>query len=113
MSVPGTYRRLLTALRRKLGSDKDKFFADYVRNQFRARSGLQEPASFSKLLTLADEYALHLDKTTAHTDMLKRYNITVNADTSQRAQVQSIANKVGLTVPEQAEEAPRSAAPGS
>lgn len=112
MSVPGTYRRLLTALRRKLGA-KDQYFADYVRTQFRARSHLQRTDEFKKLLTLADEYALHLDKTTAHTDMLKRYNITVSADTSQRAQVQSIANRVGLTVPEQVEDAQRSATPGS
>jgi hypothetical protein len=100
MSVACTYRRLLSSIKRKVGQTHNTYFTDYVRTQFRASANVGKVQA-DGLLVLAQEFSQHLDETTKHTEVLKRYNITVNLDSSQRRQVEHIAKRVGLVVPTQ------------
>jgi hypothetical protein len=75
-----------------------QYFADFVRSQFRARAN-SDQLQADKLLSTAQEFSRHLDKSKEYTEVLKRCNITVNLDSAQRKQVEHIAKRVGLIVP--------------
>lgn len=51
-------------------------------------------------LRLGDEVANHLAAIDHHHKILARYNITANRDAALRQQVESVARRVGLIVPE-------------
>ena len=99
MSSTGAYRSLLRSLRGTLGDSNREYFVEFVRREFKesARSG--DHVDVQAKLRMAKEYSEHLVKSVEHASILRRYNITVSRDGSQKDNVKAIANKVGLTVP--------------
>jgi hypothetical protein len=91
------YRQLLKSICRNLEQEQRVYFVKYAKQLFLATDVRGSPGD---RLRIAQEYASHLDAVSRHRDTLTRYNITTNRDGSQREHVKSIAQKVGLEVPD-------------
>lgn len=97
----GAYRSLLRAIRDTIDAPYAGYYRQSVRRQFEIRASSTDAEHNKQLLQLAEQYSQHLKGTQHHAEMLRRYNITVSRDGSQKANVESIAHKVGLRVPEE------------
>lgn len=100
MSATASYRALLRSLRLTCTSEPDRqYFGQYIRRQFDIREAVTDEKQVQQLTRLAHQCAAHFRGTADHTAVLKRYNITVNRDGSQKEHVKAVAGRVGLTVP--------------
>jgi hypothetical protein len=100
MSVVSSYRTLLRSIRCTSSREHRSYFERFVTQCYTSRKDLADEQQVRKLARLATEYAAHLTKTAEHASILKKYNMNVNKDGSQRASIESIAARVGLRVPE-------------
>jgi Complex1_LYR-like len=99
MSAVHAYRTLLRTVRTHIDDSNRRYFESFVKRQFRLHPSDLSDSRRLELLRIANEYAQHLAKTREHTAILKRYNIAVSRDGSQKENVAAIAGKVGLRVP--------------
>ena len=95
--VRSAYRQLVKSLCRNLDQGQRRHMIQYAKQLFLSR---EMRGTVTDRLRIASEYATHLDAVSRHREVLTRYNITTSRDGSQRENVQSIARKVGLEVPE-------------
>jgi hypothetical protein len=96
MSVIRSFRKLLRSIHQSIDCKNRRPFVEFVKGQYRS---CRDEGSKTTSLQLASELADHLQVLRSHRETLRRYNITINRDASQREYVESVAQRVGLKVP--------------
>ncbi|KAJ4963868.1 hypothetical protein NE237_023807 [Protea cynaroides] len=101
MQAAQVYRRLLKAVEKHIGKeDYKKHFRDFITQEFRKRSKLQDSLAAQQKIKLAHDYTYLLNSVHHQMDLLFSYNIAVDRTDEMKRILGKSAASVGLQLPD-------------